>query len=154
APRIQRQYEPRRSDIETSLALYSAAGDLRGVVACLNELSFAETWAGNYARAAAFSDEAIRLARRAADETSIATALARAAWSSVGYEDIQRRAHEAIGYLRRVDNIEQLGQVCSLAGYAALVEKRYREAVEWIDQELAAAVTLDDRRSYSIAQGN
>jgi hypothetical protein len=52
-------------------------------------------------------------------------------------------------YLHHVGNLDQLARVCGTAGYVAIAERRYREALAWLDEALDAARRLDDPASCS-----
>ncbi|HSD79366.1 MAG TPA: tetratricopeptide repeat protein, partial [Solirubrobacteraceae bacterium] len=128
--------------------------DARGMAACLNELAAAATWVGNFADATTLSQQAIRFAERAHDETTIATALAQAVTSGADYEDVAERARRALLHLRRVGNLDQQARVCVNAGYAAIVERRYRDALAWLDDGLDPARRLDDAAWQFTLLGN
>ena len=57
-------------------------------------------------------------------------------------------------YLHRVGNLDQLARVCGTAGYAAIAERRYREALAWLDEALDAARRLDDPSELFAVHGN
>jgi hypothetical protein len=41
----------------------------------------------------------------------------------------------ALAYLRRVGNLQQLAFLCSVTGYLAIAERRYRDAVPWLERD-------------------
>jgi hypothetical protein len=84
-----------------------------------------------------------RWAERAHDEAAIAWARVGWARSGAEYEDIASRARSAMPYLHRVGNLDQLARVCGTAAYAAIAERRYREALAWLDEAFDAARQLD-----------
>ena len=93
-------------------------------------------------------------AERTHDEAAIAFARVSWARSGAGYEDVASRARSAMPYLHRVGNLDQLARVCGTAGYAAIAERRYREALVWLDEALDAARRLDDPSELFAAHGN
>jgi predicted ATPase/class 3 adenylate cyclase len=145
---------PNRGDLQKALELYHACDDARGVAACLGHLAFLESWAGNYEAATALSDQAVRYAERAHDETGIAFARAQGVVAGLDYEDTARRARSATHYLRRIGNLDELGRVCNVAGYVAIVERRYREALAWLDEGLEATRALGNPNWPFMIQGN
>jgi predicted ATPase/class 3 adenylate cyclase len=151
---VRRSDKPYRGDLEESLAIYRACDDARGIAACLGHLAFAETWIGNCEEATALSDQAVRYAERAQDEAAIAFARAQRVESGADYEDVSRRARSAMPYLRRVGNLDELARVCVVAGYLAIVERRYRDALAWLDEGLDAARLLDDPSWLFVIRGN
>ena len=44
--------------------------------------------------------------------------------------------------------------MCGIAGYVAIAERRYREALAWLDEALVAARSLNDPRELFVIQGN
>jgi predicted ATPase len=151
---VRRSDKPNREDLQASLELYRACDEPRGIAACLSHLAFAETFVGNYDQATALSEQAVRYAERAQDEAAIASARVSWARSGAGYEDVASRARSAMPYLRRVSNLDQLARVCGTAGYAAIAERRYREALAWLDEALDAARRLDDPSELFAVHGN
>jgi predicted ATPase/class 3 adenylate cyclase len=151
---IRQSEESYRGDMHASLALYRACDDARGIAACLGHLAFAETFVGHYDQATALSEQAVRYAERAQDDDAIATARMNWAISGSGYEEVARRARGATSYLRRVGNLNQLARVCGVAGYVAIAECRYREALVWFDEALDAARRRDDVSELFAVQSN
>jgi len=151
---VRRSDEPNREDLRASLELYRACDDARGVAVCLTHLAFAETWVGNYEEASALSEQAVRYAERSQDEETIASARATWARSAAGYEAVASRARSAMPYLHRVGNLERLISVCITAGYVAIAERRYREALLWLDEALDAARRLEDPSELFAVYGN
>ena len=151
---VRRSDKPNRDDLHASLELYRACDDARGIAACLIHLAFAETFVGNYDQATALSEQAVRYAERAQDEAAIASARVSWARSGAGYEDVASRARSAMPYLHRVGNLDQLARICGTAGYAAIAECRYREALAWLDEALDAARRLDDSSGLFAVHGN
>jgi predicted ATPase/class 3 adenylate cyclase len=151
---IRQSDEDYRGYMHASLELYRACDDARGIATCLGHLAFAETWVGNYDEATALGEQAVRYAERSQDEVSIALARSQAAMSGAGYDNAARGARSAVPYLRRVGDLDQLSSVCGTTGYAAIAERRYREALAWLDEALDAARLLDDPAGLLIIQGN
>jgi predicted ATPase/class 3 adenylate cyclase len=151
---VRRSDEPNRDDLQASLELYRGCDDTRGIAACLTHLAFAETWVGNYDQAMALSEQAVRYAERTQDEATIASARVSWARSAAGYEDVASRARSAMPYLHRVGNLDQLVSLCVTAGYVAIAERRYREALVWLDEALDAAHRLDDPSELFAVRGN
>jgi predicted ATPase len=151
---VRRSDKPYRDDLNASLELYRACDDASGIAACLTNLAFAETWVGNYQEGAALSEQAVQYAERAQDQEAIASALARGVDSGTDYEDVARRARSAVPYLHRVGNLDELAHVCVTAGYVAIVERRYQDALAWLDEALGAARPLEDPSWLFVIQGN
>jgi hypothetical protein len=151
---VRRADKPNRDDLQASLELYRACDEPRGIAACLIHLAFAETFVGNYDQATMLSEQAVRYAELAQDEAAIASARVSWARSGAGYEDVARRARSAMPYLHRVGNLDQLARVCGTAGYAAIAECHYREALAWLDEALDAARGLDDPSELFAVHGN
>lgn len=57
-------------------------------------------------------------------------------------------------HLHRVGNLDQLARVCGTAGYVAIAERRYREALVWLDEALDAARRLDDPSELFASRAN
>ena len=57
-------------------------------------------------------------------------------------------------YLHRVGNLDQLSRVCGIAGYVGIAERRYREALAWLDEALDAARRLNDPSTLFVIPGN
>jgi predicted ATPase len=151
---VRHSDKPNRADLCASLELYRACDDASGIAACFGHLAFAETWAGNYEEATALSEQAVRYAERTNDDAVIAFARAQAAASGGDYEEVAYRARSALPYLHRIGNLTELARVCAIAGYVAIAECRYREALAWLDEALVAARSLDDLRELFVIQGN
>ena len=151
---VRRSGKPNRDDLQASLELYRACDDARGIAESLTHLAFAASWVGNYERASALSEQAVRYAERAQDEAAIASARVSWARSGTGYEEVARRARSAMPYLHRVGNLDQLAHVCTTAGYVAIAERHYREALVWLDEGLDAARRLDDASELFVVHGN
>jgi len=81
---VRRSDKPNRGDLQASLEIYRACDDARGIAACLTHLAFTEIWVGNYDRASALSEKAVRYAERVQDQEAIASALARGVDSGGG----------------------------------------------------------------------
>jgi predicted ATPase/class 3 adenylate cyclase len=151
---VRRSDKPNRNDLQASLELYRACDDARGIAESLTHLAFAETWVGNYEQASALSEQAVRYAERAQDEAAIASARVSWARSGTGYGEVARRARSAMPYLHRVGNLDQLARICITAGYVAIAECHYREALVWLDEGLDAARRLDDPSGLFALHGN
>ena len=151
---VRQSDKPNPRDLRASLELYRACDDASGIAACLGHLALAETWVGNYDEATALSEQAVRYAERTKDEAVIAFARVQAAASGADYEEVASRARSALPYLHRIGNLDELARVCGVAGYVAIAERRYREALAWLDEALVAARLLNDPRELFVIQGN
>ena len=125
-----------------------------GIAACLGHLAFAETWAGNYEQATALSEQAVRYAERTQDEAVIAFARVQAASvrGRLRGGRTPRPQRFAISAPRRQSR--RVGTCVRDAGYVAIAERRYREALAWLDEALDAARRLDDPRELFVIHGN
>jgi tetratricopeptide (TPR) repeat protein len=140
--------------VQDSLELYRGCDDPRGIASCLCHLAWAETWVGHHDHSRALCEQAVRHAQRARDEPAIALARARAAVSGADYEDVSRRAHQAMPYLHRVGNLEEVARLCVTAAYVAIAEDRYQDALPWLDEALDAARPLDEPEWLFAIEGN
>ena len=127
----------------------------RGIAACLGHLAFAETWVGNYdaGHGAQRASSAIRRARAGRSRDRLCARR----WGrrpGPSYEEVASRARSAMPYLHRVGNLDELARVCGTAGYVAIAERRYREALAWLDEALDAARRLDDPSELFAIHGN
>jgi predicted ATPase len=149
-----RQHQRFRVDLEASLDLFRVSHDVAGTAACVGHLAVAEAWIGHDDQARALRDEAVQLAELARDEGALAFVLAESAVSAVSYEDASRRAGRAVAHLQRVGNLRELALVCSVTGYFAIAERRYQDAVAWLNRGLEAAGRLGDPNSTLLIRGN
>jgi predicted ATPase/DNA-binding SARP family transcriptional activator len=150
----RRQEDRVREDLNASLELFRDCDDVRGVSACLADLSFTEAFRGRHERAVATSEEAIRVAQRADDEPSLVLALTQRVLASNGFDDADRAATDALPLLQRTGDLLQLCIVCSSTGYLATVERRYQAASFWLEEGITAARRLDDPASPFYLHGN
>jgi predicted ATPase/DNA-binding SARP family transcriptional activator len=132
-----------RADMETSLECFRACDDAIGIASCLGNLASAEAWYGRFEQASKLSEEAWRVAGRVQDQGAIAVLLKQRALAISAYEDQARAARAALDALRGVGNIQELAHLCLVIGYLAVVERRYGEAIEWLDEGLGAGRELD-----------
>ena len=61
-----------------------------------------------------------------------------------GYEDLAPRAAAAVAHLRAVGDLIGLVRICGNVGYAATVERRYDDALSWLERGVEFARPLDD----------
>jgi predicted ATPase/class 3 adenylate cyclase len=149
-----RQHQRFRVDLEASLDLFRVTRDAAATAACVGHLAVAEAWIGHDDQAKALRDEAVQLAELAHDEGALAFVLAESALSAVSYEDASRCAGRAVAHLQRVGNLRELALVCSVTGYFAIAERRYQDAVAWLNRGLEAARRLGDPNSTFLIRGN
>lgn len=139
----QRDDEHRhRTDLEASLECFRACDDAIGIVTCLAHLASADSFYGRFENANAVTEEALHIARRVQDQAAIAVLLKQRALAASTYEDQARLARTALDALRRVGYVQELAHLCLIIGYLAVVEGRYREALEWLEEGLAAGREL------------
>jgi predicted ATPase/DNA-binding SARP family transcriptional activator len=143
-----------RRDLEASLALFRASDDVGNVALCLGHLAAAEAFAGHYDAAAALAERAVEAATEAGDEDALGFVLAQGVLTSPHYEQAAVHATAAIPVLERAGDLRQLGMVCNLAGYAAIVNGRYRDALDWLDRGVDAARALGDLNLTYLLRGN
>jgi predicted ATPase len=137
-------YQRHHEDLELSLGLFRACDDPAGIAACLGHLAWDEAWCGRFDRAEALAIEAVQAAQRAGDERIVALTLSIRALVASGYEDLARRATAAVAHLRAVGDLIGLVRICGNVGYAATVERRYDDALSWLEQGLEFARPLGD----------
>jgi predicted ATPase/class 3 adenylate cyclase len=137
-------YRQHHEDLEASLALFRACNDTAGVAACLAHLAWDEAWRGRLDQADTLAGEAVRAARRAGDERVLALALSISAIVASGYEEVAQRAAAAVTHLQAVGDLIALVRVCGNVGYLATVERRYDDALMWLDKGLDFARSLED----------
>ena len=152
--RTARRFAAHREDLHASLDLFRACDGAAGIAACLSHLAVAEAMFGDSSLAPDLRDEALRYARQSRDEETLGLALADIALSASSYEEAAGQAPAAVQYLSRTGNLLDLVIVCSVTGYYAIADRRYREALEWLDQALDAASQLANRRSVFFISGN
>ncbi len=144
-----------RADLQASLELFRACDNPAGIASCLSHLAVAEAWVGHHAEAKALNDDAVRLAERSHDGLILARVLARSVQVAANYDDASRRASIAVAHLTRVGDLFELTRVCTLTGYAAIVDGHFRAALDWLDRALEAARRLkDDAQSTFFIRGN
>jgi predicted ATPase/DNA-binding SARP family transcriptional activator len=149
--RQQRRY---RADLQASLELFRACDDDGGIAACLGHLANVEAWHGRFEKAAALSDEAMRFAVRTHDEEAIALALVQRVSAASGYDDVSSRTRTAIEHLQRAGNLYEVAHTCVLAGYLAIAERRYQDALLWLTEASDAGRQLGDAKSVFIIRSN
>jgi predicted ATPase/class 3 adenylate cyclase len=137
-------YQQHHEDLEASLGLFRADDDTAGIAACLGHLAWDEAWRGRFDRAEAIAIEAIQAATRAGDSRIVAYALSISAIAASGYEDVAQRATAAVAHLQAVGDLIGLVRVCGNVGYQATVERRYDDALSWLEKALEFARPLED----------
>jgi tetratricopeptide (TPR) repeat protein len=140
--------------VHAALALFRACDDAAGLAACLAHAAVVDAWVGRFPQAAVTGDQAIRLATRTGDDAAIAVALTERVVAAADFKDASVQAHRAVSALHRTGNLFDLGVVCSVAGYLAIRERQYREALAWLDEAVDAARRLEDPRSILRSRGN
>jgi hypothetical protein len=137
-------YQRHHNDLELSLGLFRACDDVAGIAACLGHLARDEAWCGRFDQAEALAIEAVQAAQRAGDERIVALALSIRALVASAYEDLAPRAAAAVAHLRAVGDLIGLVRICGNVGYAATVERRYDDALDWLKKGLEFARPLGD----------
>jgi predicted ATPase len=132
----------RRELVNVSLEYFRAVEDAAGIAACLSHLTFHEAVAGRFEAAEALGHEAMRFAERSEDPATLAVVLAETFVGTEDLGDVLSRAGTARQRLMRAGNLLDLARLDLVAGYTALVARRYREAIDWLDQGLDAAGRL------------
>jgi predicted ATPase/DNA-binding SARP family transcriptional activator len=130
-------------DLEAALELFRSCADEAGIAMCLAHLAYVDIWHGRSERAAARIDEALRSAERSRDRLALATAHLEAVGGTERYDDAAARARVAVPYLRQTDDLVGLSFACSIAGFLAIADRRYAEALGWLQQGLEAARTTE-----------
>jgi predicted ATPase/class 3 adenylate cyclase len=147
-------YKRHHDDLEISLGLFRACDDPAGIAACLGHLAWDEAWCGRFDQAETLASEAVQAARRAGDERTVAHALSIRALVASDYVDIVPRATAAVTQLRAVGDLIGLVRICGNVGYTATVERRYDDALSWLEQGLEFARPLDDPAALFFLQTN
>lgn len=125
---------------ESSLELFRACADARGISQALSHLALAVGyWLGDLERAQELSDEALAAAERCGDPVALAQALAHATSVSSDFSSAERRAHIAVPALRTMGHLLEASQLCSKTGYAALAEAQDADAIVWLEEGVALA---------------
>jgi hypothetical protein len=147
-------YQRHHDDLEISLGLFRACDDPAGIAACLGHLAWDEAWRGRFDQAETLASEAVQAARRAGDERTVAHALSIRALVASDYVDIVARATAAVTHLRELGDLIGLVRICGNVGYTATVERRYDDALSWLEQGLEFARPLDDPAALFFLQTN
>ena len=121
---------------------------------CLAHLATVEALTGHNEHAISLADEAIDIAEGAQDEDALAFALVQSAMAEGRYEQMACRARVAITYLQSVGDLRQLGYVCNVAAYQAIAERRYRDALAWLDEGVEASRPLGELDLLYLIRGN
>jgi predicted ATPase/DNA-binding SARP family transcriptional activator len=151
---MRRQVERHRNDLLASLELFRACDDSAGIASGLGHLAIAEAWTGDHEQASVHADEALRFAERSRDKVVRGFALRAGVAAANEYGDVLARAGSAMAYLRGAGDLWHAAWVCNQTAYRAITERRYEEALPWLDHGLQAARQLDDRRSLFVLRGN
>ncbi|MGZ6588737.1 MAG: BTAD domain-containing putative transcriptional regulator [Solirubrobacteraceae bacterium] len=122
---------------ESALALYTEAGDTRGIAEALCWLSAASVGEGAMEAARAQAEEACRHARRSSDERVQAKALARLA--AVSSDKRASLLAQAAEMLARVGDFQEIATLYANAAWMATLEDRVAQAADLIDVAVAAA---------------
>jgi predicted ATPase len=141
-------------DLCDAAELFAEVGDRAGVARCLAFLAVAERSHGEYDRARAHIDEAVRTAREVGDPEALATALTAAAMRAPDFASASALAEEAIAALQAVGNVVDVCSVCSETGYLAIRDGRYADALPWLEQALIAAREAGDPLGLHLVDGN
>jgi predicted ATPase/DNA-binding SARP family transcriptional activator len=141
-------------DVRASLQLFRDCDDAAGIATCLALLAPLEAGALDHERARAMIQEAEQHAKRAGDETTLVTVLALGVSTAPTHAERTQRAEAAAAYARRVGDVHHLGIVCSVTGYKAIAEERYREALRWLDEGMQTVRVLGNARSVFYFAGN
>jgi predicted ATPase/DNA-binding SARP family transcriptional activator len=141
-------------DLGASLQLFRDCDDPGGIATCLALLASLAAGARDHERARALIEEAEQHAKRAGDETTLAIVHALGVSTASTPAERARRAEAAAAYARRVGDVHHLGIVCSTAGYSAIAEQDYREALRWLDEGMRAVRVLENARSVFYFAGN
>ena len=128
-----------RANLEQARALFADSGDDAGVARCLAHLAKERAWYGDNAAGVALAEEALEHANRSGDPHAIADALISRVNGAWDFDHAARQAPAAIRQLRAVGDIEDIAVVCSNVGNLAIVDERYHEALQWLDEGLPAA---------------
>ena len=149
-----RSYQEHVEDLKASLRLFRACDDWVGIAACLGHLSRVEAWLGRFEQADAIAVEAIRAAQQAADERAVAFAFSMSALAVAEYEHVARRAAVAVAHLQAVGDLSELVGLCSNVGYVATAERRYDDALGWLEKGLECARQLQDPFAVFLIRAN
>jgi hypothetical protein len=143
-----------RANLEQARALFAESGDDVGVARCLAQLVRDRAWHGEDAAAIALAEEALACANRSGDALAISEALVSRVQGADYYAIAARHAPAAIRQLQAVGDLEQIAVLCSDLGYLAIVDERYREALQWLDEGLSASDESGDPNTRFLIRGN
>jgi predicted ATPase len=149
-----RSFEQHHRDLEAGLTLFRASGDTAGIAACLTHLAWDEAWCGHADQAEMLADEAVQAAQRAGDERVLALALSISAIVASGYDTVVQRAVAAVRHLETVGDLVALVRVCGNVGYLATVERRYDDALSWLDRGEEFARRLESQSALFFIRTN
>ena len=103
---------------------------------------------------AALADEAVRLAKRSADDFALEVALVSCVRTSHDFRTALRHAPAAIEHLESIGNLRDTAVVCSEVGYRAIAEERYAEGLRWLEQAMVASDQLGSAQTRFLIRGN
>ena len=122
---------------ESALALYSEAGDTRGIAEALCWLSAASVGQGAMEAARAHAEEACRQAGESGDQRVQAKALARLA--AVSTDERTSLLAQAAEMLSRVGDFQEIATLYANGAWIATIEDRVAQAAELIEVAVGAA---------------
>jgi predicted ATPase/DNA-binding SARP family transcriptional activator len=127
-----------RASLEEARALFAESGDDAGVAQCLAHLAKERAWFGDDGAGSTLAEKALEHANRSGDQHAIAAALVSRVNSADDFATAARHAPAAIRQLRAVGDLEHIATLCSNVGFDAIVDERYHEALQWLDEGLSA----------------
>jgi predicted ATPase/DNA-binding SARP family transcriptional activator len=143
-----------RTNLEQAQALFAQSGDDAGVAQCLALLAKERAWYRDAGEGRALAEQAVEHANRSGDQHAIADALAARVNSAGDFATAARHAPATIRQLQEVGNLERIAGLCSNVGYKAVMEERYPEALQWLNEGLDVADEWGDRGIWSIIRMN
>jgi predicted ATPase/DNA-binding SARP family transcriptional activator len=141
-----------RASLEQARALFAESGDDAGVARCLAYLAKERAWFGDGGEGIA--EEALEHANRSGDPHAIADALVARVNGADDFATAARHAPAAIRQLQAVGDLERIAALCSNVGFEAIVDERYDEALQWLDEGLNAADEWGGQDIRYIIRGN
>jgi predicted ATPase/class 3 adenylate cyclase/Tfp pilus assembly protein PilF len=144
----QHDYAQARASLETSLALYRAANDTRGIAVALNNLGMIALDQGDLAAASALHGQSLALAREVGNRNGVARSLGNLGIierTKGDYAAARRLFEEGLAILRELGDREGVGIMLHSLADAALQEGDWTAAGRYFTDSLTILRELEHR---------
>jgi predicted ATPase/class 3 adenylate cyclase len=146
--------EEAERDATDALELYRQLGDQAGVAPSLVSLGYRQVCLGRYREAGTIAQRALAVARASGDERAIGWALWLRATAGDGFDEVRSLTREAVAHFRQIGATRRIYPLLNTAGYVAIEDARYSEALPLLDEALPAARAADDAPGIAIIRAN